>query len=62
MLLDVGRWIAEIDRRHAELEMVLSTLPNTPQRLDRGELEAELTELWRYRAQIAQQLAPSRTA
>jgi hypothetical protein len=49
--------LAEIDRRRAELEIVLSHLPNTPQRLDRDELETELAHLWRYRAQIAQLLA-----
>jgi hypothetical protein len=36
--------------------MVLSTLPNTPQRCDREDLEVELQRLWRARVQIAKQL------
>jgi hypothetical protein len=37
--------LAEIDRRRAELEMVLATLPPDPYRCDRQDLEAELRRL-----------------
>jgi hypothetical protein len=50
--------LAEIDRRRAELEMVLGTLPPDPYRCDRQDLEAELRGLWSLRAEIAAQLNP----
>ena len=54
--------LREIDFRHSQLEAVLSTLPKTPQRLDREEREQELRELWRHRLEIAEQLSPTSTA
>jgi hypothetical protein len=51
--------LAEIDRRCAELEMVLSTLPPDAQcccGCQREELEAELSALWRFRLELDRQL------
>jgi hypothetical protein len=49
--------LAEIDRRRAELEMVLTTLP--PSTAQHEQLEAELAALWRYRVEIVGQLTPA---
>jgi hypothetical protein len=46
--------LAEIDRRHAELEYVLQSLP--PRSPLREDLQTQLAELWRYRAQLAKQI------
>ena len=54
--------LREIDFRRSQLEAVLSTLPKTPQRLDREELEQELRELLRHRLEIAEQLSPTSNA
>jgi hypothetical protein len=48
--------LAEIDRRRAELEIVLGTIPLN--RYDRQELEAELRGLWSLRLELAEQLSP----
>jgi hypothetical protein len=51
--------LANIDRRRAELEIVLSTLPPDAHSCcgcPRQELEEELNALWRYRLEIAEQL------
>jgi hypothetical protein len=53
--------LATIDRRRAELEMVLSTLPpDTHHCCDprREEFEAELSSLWQHRQEIAEELYP----
>lgn len=50
--------LAEIDRRRAELEMVLGTLPPDPYRCDRQELEADLRGLWSLRLELAEGLNP----
>ena len=59
--------LAAIDRRRAELEAVLTTLPPDTQHgseseadHQRHELEAELPELWQWRAEITEQLNPPR--
>ena len=55
--------LAEIDRRRAELEFMLDTLPPiTAQCCDYGreELEIELRDLWAIRTEILGQLNPSR--
>ena len=57
--------LAAIDRRRAELEAALSALPPmSPQGCEadhqRHELEAELPELWQWRAEITEQLNPPR--
>jgi hypothetical protein len=54
--------LREIDLRRSTLEAVLATLPNTPQRLDREELEIELRDLWLARLALAERLNPSRAA
>jgi hypothetical protein len=48
--------LAEIDRRRAELDIVLGTIP--PNRYDRQELEAELRGLWSFRLELAERLSP----
>ena len=55
--------LAEIDRRRAELEFMLDTLPPvTAQCCDheREELESELRSLWGVSREIARQLNPNR--
>lgn len=53
--------LRSLDRRRAELEMVLSTLPpdthccGDPRR---EEVEAELSSLWKNRLEIAEKLNP----
>jgi hypothetical protein len=51
------RDIADIDRRRAELEMVIGARPPDC----RAELEDELAGLWRLRRALAEQLRPRRT-
>ena len=48
--------LAEIDRRRAELEIVLGSIP--PNRYDHQELEAELLGLWSLRLELAERLNP----
>ena len=50
--------MAAIDRRRAELEFVLTTLPRAvPYCCDhvREQVETELRDLWRYRLEITEQ-------
>jgi hypothetical protein len=51
------RDLADIDRRRAELEAVLNTVP--PNCFDyRQQLESELNGLWALRRTLAEQLRP----
>jgi hypothetical protein len=51
------RDLADIDRRRAEIELVLGSV--SPACTDyRDELESELAGLWRLRRELAEQLRP----
>jgi hypothetical protein len=58
--------VAEIDRRRAQLEMVLNALRPDTQHCCRDrrreEIEVELSNLWRHRIEIAEDISlrPSR--
>jgi hypothetical protein len=62
----LGARLAVIDRRRAEIEFMLSTMPLNTRCCDGGcqreELESELRGLWRFRLALAEQLRPPRQA
>jgi hypothetical protein len=54
------RDLADIDRRRAELELVIGTI--SPNCVDyREQLESELNALWNLRCTLAEQLRPRQT-
>jgi hypothetical protein len=63
----LGAQLVEIDRRRAELECMLASLPPANPHscccdCHRQDLEDELRDLWRARVALAEQIRPPRRA